>query len=142
MELNVPETVSTGTLDLNVHVGFAGEPWDGPDSVMDLALSPDGTQLAYSYGDRVTPDLMLKDLAAPGSEPHQLTGGPGAHVGAAFSPDSTMIAFVERHPDWASNVFVIPNHRDEPILIGASGPIRERHHVATGRAHRVLAWLR
>ncbi len=141
VSLNVPETVRTGQLDLNVHVGFSGESWTRPENVRGLALSPDGHQLAFSFSDGSSPAVMLKDLTESGFQFHQLTAGPISHVGPAFSPDGTMVAFVEGVQGYEASVFAVPNHRDQPIVIENAGPVRERHLVSRGLAYRVLAWL-
>lgn len=69
------------------------------------AWSPDGTQIAYTYGrswltagvdgDEETPnDLNLYIADADGRNPRQITSGEGLELGVAWSPDGTQLAYL------------------------------------------------
>lgn len=83
-----------------------------------LAASSDGSEAAFSLAG----DVWVMDLE-PGATPHQITTNPDEehpHVGPQFSPDGTLIAFVEIAPTVSGfdEQYVVPNHRSDPILIG------------------------
>ena len=71
------------------------------------SFSPDGNQVAYEWdkgdGDR---HIYIK-LVGPG-EPIQLTKGPGAEYGPAWSGDGRFIAFLRRLDDTRMAVLLIP----------------------------------
>ena len=77
------------------------------------ALSPDGTQAAYSVQEwsieknKPTAALWLTDVASASSR--RLTAGTGSDTAPAWSPDGTRIAFVsKRGEDEMAALYVIP----------------------------------
>lgn len=97
-------------LELLPIVSFTGADWDVR-SVHSLTVNSDRSQLLWSlYG-----QLWRKDTPLMRGEPHQLTTGTGNHSGAVFSPDSSMVAFIDYVPEYVSPLYVIPNHRTAPI---------------------------
>ena len=91
--------------------GFTRAQW-GLSGVTYLALSADETQLAYVLNG----DIWVKDLTQDGA-PLQLTTGPTANVGPAFSPDGAYIAFVGRRTYGLSDTLVLPNDGTGPYIV-------------------------
>lgn len=143
VSLDIVEQTPSDNPELRVHAGITGDAPRLVNEIRDLAASPAGDRLVYSYGDDTDHNIMLKDLTAstPEAGLTQLTSGPHAHVGAAFSPDGTMVAFSEYISWRGASVFIIPVDQAAPIHIEDSGPTRDRHWRADGQAERILAWL-
>jgi hypothetical protein len=119
---------------LEVLVGFEQAQWD---SVHGYSLSHDGQQLVYARSG----DLWIKDLTTDNA-PHQLTTGPVAVGGPAFSPDDSAIAFAELHRYGLESTFVIPNHRTAPILIDSAVTAGSHYLVDEGNlVEEMLVWL-
>lgn len=94
-----PQPRASTAAPLTSYQGWEGTP----------ALSPDASQVAFSWegADRDAIDIYVK-LVGPG-EPHRLTTSPGMDMHAAWSPDGRQIAFVRRSPKSPHlAVYVIP----------------------------------
>ncbi len=129
-----------GEVPLSIVVGFDADAWNGVDGVhgvRDLALAPEGDQLAFTFGG----DVWLQDLRDPTADPRQLTTGPFPHIGAAFSPDGTGLALVEYVESRTSSVHLIPVTLSEPVLLDSDRPEGRRHYLDGVVAGRILAWL-
>lgn len=94
-----------------------------PDSLpFDLAVSPDGTQMAYTYQSH----LWLLDL--PSAEHQQLTTSQLRELGAAFSPDGSQILFQIYSGQGSGTAYYMPNGdyadpiRVEPYISGDDIP--------------------
>lgn len=96
-------TIGGDTITPGVDI-MAGEPWDAPIapyfSDSEVALSPDGSMIAYSsrklegkeYAESTNSDIYLYDIAS--GETRNLTEGmPGYDRNPVFSPDGTKIAW-------------------------------------------------
>jgi serine/threonine protein kinase/Tol biopolymer transport system component len=75
---------------------------------VDPTFSPDGNQLAYSWGGTKDDnyDIYVKLIGA-GEEPLRLTHHPDADVSPAWSPDGHYVAFV-RESKTGAEVFLVP----------------------------------
>ena len=88
--------------------------WDGP-SGPGVAISPDGTHLAYVAVDRSGPQVYVRDLR--GDDVRVVSSSAESPYNPFFSPDSTQIGFVEwkalaRGCHWRSTVRDRPDRRD------------------------------
>lgn len=134
MDLAQPMSGSGTDMQISMLVGFNEAQWG---SVSDYSLSGDGQQLLFSRSS----ELWIKDLASD-APPHQLTTGPAILTGAAFSPDDSMIMFVEWHRYGSEKTFVIPNHRAAPILIDSSVPQGREYMIDDSNlVEDILVWL-
>jgi len=121
-------------LMIDLYAIFTRAEWDA--GVGGVAVSPDGSELMYTRGG----ELWVMDFA-PGATPHQLTTGPIYDGGAQFSPDGAAIAFAAGDRDFATETYVIPNHRDEPLFIDHGQDSGDEY--LTGEdtlVDRMLAW--
>ena len=98
----------------------------------EAAVSPDGTQVAYTFTPRA--DLNRSEIrvaAIDGGEVRSLTGTPRMHVASpAWSPDGTTVAYVsERSGFWERHLAdQIPRQLEQPR--GMARPFEdERQHV-------------
>ncbi len=71
-------------------------------------LSPDGSQVAFTWGgpNDDNRDIYVK-LVGPG-QPHRLTTNPQSDFNPAWSPDGRLIAFERSGAEGTANVFAIP----------------------------------
>src|SRR5690606_37775357 len=88
----------------------------------DLDVSPDGSQLVFGLDEQV--HVMA---FAEGAQPRRLTYGTHPIGAPVFSPDASMIAFVQTYGSCGAfcplcDVHVISNHRSEPIMVTDDGP--------------------
>lgn len=92
-----PQRQATTAAPLTSDRGWEGTP----------ALSPDGSQVAFSSDGPKSDnlDIYLK-LVGPG-EPHRLTTDPGEDVSPAWSPDGRQIAFLRHASESEENHFAI-----------------------------------
>lgn len=119
---------------IDLYATFTRGEWDA--GVLDIALSSDGSQLAYTRGS----DLWVMDFA-PGATPHQLTTGPIYHGGAQFSPDGTAIAFAAGGAYGLDETYIIPNHRNEPLFIDVGQNAGDEYLIGVDTlVDSVLAW--
>lgn len=126
---------SGANLEIDLYATFTRAEWDA--GIGDIAFSKDGVQLAFTRGQ----DVWVMDFAQ-GATAHKLTTGP-IHVGGTqFSPDGASLALSTRSQYGLNETYVIPNHRNAPILID--------HGQGAGNAYltgedtlidAMLAWL-
>ncbi|MFA7460606.1 MAG: hypothetical protein WCY60_06325, partial [Trueperaceae bacterium] len=116
---------------------FTRAEW-GQRGVTFLALSADESQLAYVLNG----DIWVKDLAPEGT-PRQLTTGPTANAGPAFSPDGEHIAFTGLRPYGLSDTLVLPNDGTGPYLVDVRDPANSQAYVVDSQnlITAILAWL-
>lgn len=136
----------SGEVPMSLLLGFGDEEWHGgrPEH---LALSPDGTRLAYAWvpeGTNSHPDITAHvwTVALTGTaEPTRLTTGSISVVGPAFSADGQHLAVVEYSSRGTRNVYVVDALSPSPVQF------RDRHDtdatvVATDtRVDTLLGWL-
>ena len=117
--------------------GFTQAEW-GQRGVTYLALSADESQLAYVLNG----DIWVKEFA-PDAAARQLTTGPTANVGPAFSPSGDHIAFVGLRPLGLNDTLVLPNDGTGPYLVNASDPANSQAYVVDSQnlVTNILAWL-
>lgn len=125
---------ATDQLDIDLYAIFTRAEWES--GVTSVAVSPDGSQLMYTRAG----DLWVMDFAA-GAPTHQLTTGPVYDGGAQFSPDGTAIAFAAGDRDFATETYIIPNHRDEPLFIDHGQDSGDEYLTGEGTlVDRIMAW--
>ncbi len=132
------EASTDGNLDdVSVVALFSRAEWDFA-GVDGLALSPDGTDLAYARGS----DLWVVDLDGEDLAPHQLTTGPSSNRGPVFSPDGKHIAFASGSSYGLDETYVIPNHRNAPLFIDHSQGAGDQYLLEDNTlVDNMLAWL-
>jgi Tol biopolymer transport system component len=82
-------------------------------------FSPDGQTLAFSSS-RSGESVEIWLASADGSNPHQLTHGPGVHQGsAAWSPDGRWIAFDSQGLDGKWSIWIIARESGVPRRLTA-----------------------
>jgi|GEM_PF-2738482 len=136
-DLSVP--LAGGPLEgirIDVLVGFEANEWSGVDDVHSLAVTHDLQRLAYTYRG----NIWLYDPNAA-TDPEQVTTGPHPHWGAAFSPDGSRLAFIEKWREYESHLFIVPLPTGDPHLINSAAPDGDRYHRGAVTADKVLAWL-
>jgi Tol biopolymer transport system component/DNA-binding winged helix-turn-helix (wHTH) protein len=79
-----------------------------PGDELDPSLSPDGSQVAFSWGGNRNENRDIYVLPVGGQNPLRLTQDPADDTSPAWSPDGRSIAFVRRYEDGAANVMLIP----------------------------------
>ena len=79
-----------------------------PGDELDPSLSPDGSQVAFSWGGNRNENRDIYVLPVGGQNPLRLTQDPADDTSPAWSPDGRSIAFVRRFEDGAANVMLIP----------------------------------
>lgn len=84
----------------------------GAQGVSDIALAPDGAQIAYVLNGDIWVDSLVANEAAG-----QLTTGPTTNAGPAFSPDGNWIVFSGVHTYIAGKTMVVPNDGSGPYLV-------------------------
>lgn len=121
----------------DILLGFSQAQWGswGPDFI---ALNADESQMAYVLDG----DIWVKDLGTDAS-PYQITRGPTANVGPAFSPDGSYIAFVGGRYLGSSDTFILPNDRNGPYLVNLDDPQSTEAYVLDrgNLADAIMAWL-
>lgn len=121
-------------ITIDLYATFTRAEWDA--GVGDIALSSDGSQLAYTRGS----DLWVMDFVQ-NATPHQLTTGPIYHGGAQFSPDGTAIAFAAGGRYGLKETYIIPNHRNEPLFIDVGQNAGDEYLIGVDTlVDSVLAW--
>lgn len=146
--------LSMGTVAIAVVVaGVAGVRWSAmrkeqipfvrisyvttyPGAELDPSLSPDGSQVAFSWGGNRNENRDIYVLPVGGQNPLRLTQDPADDTSPAWSPDGRSIAFLRRYKDDAVNIMLIP---------ALGGPERSLHsvHLVRGTTpvpQRMLAW--
>jgi Tol biopolymer transport system component len=104
-----------------------------PGDEREPSLSPDGRQVAFSWGgeDGENRDIYV---ALPGEQyPLRLTADPAEDASPSWSPDGKRIAFIRRRAGVRADVMIVP-------AIG--GPERKLREIRLGAwiSGRVLAW--
>ena len=152
-------TVSEGGLELGEHAAIIAIPLEellsgaeqigvavlrtfdegtwGESGVEQIAISADGTQIAYSLNG----DIWAHELS-PGAEPRQLTTGPPGNVAPVFSPDGKYVAFVIERPWGLSDTLVVPNDDGGPYLVDRSDHSRTEAYLIHERnmVDLLLTW--
>jgi Tol biopolymer transport system component len=87
--------------------------------------SPNGKKLAFEQGD--SPDGHIWVMNANGTNPVQLTSGPGDDFATAWSPDGQRIAFLRDFANgdrsvWTMNADGSDQHRLMPIPLTEYAP--------------------
>lgn len=90
----------------------------------DPVWSPDGTKIAYGFGNSETSDIWT--MNADGSNKQQLTQNFGSYA-PAWSPDGTRIAFTSFHENGVDHVFIInvDGSNQQKLNQNAAGITRE-----------------
>lgn len=103
-----------------------------------LALSADQTQLAYVLNG----DIWVKDLTQD-VPPVQLTTGPTANAGPAFSPDGKHIAFVGPRTYGLNDTLVLPNDGTGPYLVDSGDHANSQAYLVDGQnlVKEIMSWL-
>ena len=79
-----------------------------PGDELDPSLSPDGSQVAFSWGGNRNENRDIYVLPVGGQNPLRLTQDPADDTSPAWSPDGRSIAFLRRDKDDAANIMLIP----------------------------------
>lgn len=123
------------SIEIDLYAVFTRAEWDA--LIYDIALSRDGTQLAYTQGR----DLWVMDFVQ-GAVPHQLTTGPVNLGGTQFSPDASSLVVSAGGRCGLDETYIIPNHRNTPIVIDyGQGAGNEYLTGEDTPVEAVLAWL-
>ena len=146
--------LSMGTVAIAIVLaGVAGVRWSGmprgeshptrisyvttyPGDELDPSLSPDGSQVAFSWGGNRNENRDIYVLPVGGQNPLRLTQDPADDMSPAWSPDGRSIAFLRRYKDDAASIMLMP---------ALGGPERSLYslnlvRVATEPQQRMLAW--
>lgn len=107
-----------------------------PGDELDPSLSPDGSQVAFSWGGNRNENRDIYVLPIGGQNPLRLTQDPADDTSPAWSPDGRSIAFLRRDTDDTVKIMLIP---------ALGGPERSLHsaHLIRGTSpvpQRMLAW--
>ncbi len=107
-----------------------------PGDELDPSLSPDGSQVAFSWGGNRNENRDIYVLPIGGQNPLRLTQDPADDTSPAWSPDGRTIAFVRKHKDGAANLMLIP---------ALGGPERSLYSLQLAKPvftvpQRTLAW--
>jgi Tol biopolymer transport system component/DNA-binding winged helix-turn-helix (wHTH) protein len=107
-----------------------------PGDELDPSLSPDGSQVAFSWGGNRNENRDIYVLPVGGQNPLRLTQDPADDTSPAWSPDGRSIAFVRKYKDSAANVMLIP---------ALGGPERSLYSLHLAKPvftvpQRTLAW--
>ncbi len=107
-----------------------------PGDELDPSLSPDGSQVAFSWGGNRNENRDIYVLPVGSQHPLRLTQDPAEDTSPAWSPDGLSIAFLRRHKDDAAKIMLIP------ALGGPERSLYSVHLVRTPNEHpqRMLAW--
>jgi Tol biopolymer transport system component/DNA-binding winged helix-turn-helix (wHTH) protein len=79
-----------------------------PGDELDPSLSPDGSQIAFSWGGNGDENRDIYVLPVGGQSPLRLTQDPADDTSPSWSPDGRSIAFLRRYKDDAVNIMLVP----------------------------------
>jgi len=82
------------------------------------AISPAGTEIAYSGNDAGSPDIWVVD--ARGGQPLRLTSLPGAETDPAWLPDGSAVVFVDQAGE-RSSIAKVPRFGGSPVCLVTDG---------------------
>lgn len=107
-----------------------------PGDELNPSLSPDGRQVAFSWGGKQNENRDIYVLPVGGQNPLRLTHDPAEDMSPEWSPDGRSIAFIRRHDGHSAGIVLIP-----PL----GGPERNLYAIhlgqnITGIEQRKLAW--
>jgi Tol biopolymer transport system component len=107
-----------------------------PGDELDPSLSPDGSQVAFSWGGNRNENRDIYVLPVGGQSPLRLTQDLADDTSPAWSPDGRSIAFLRRDTDDTVKIMLIP---------ALGGPEQSLHsvHLIRGTSpvpQRMLAW--
>jgi Tol biopolymer transport system component/DNA-binding winged helix-turn-helix (wHTH) protein len=107
-----------------------------PGDELDPSLSPDESQVAFSWGGNRSENRDIYVLPVGGQNPLRLTQDPADDTSPTWSPDGRSIAFVRKDKDDAANVMLIP---------ALGGPERSLYSLHLAKPvftvpQRTLAW--
>jgi Tol biopolymer transport system component/DNA-binding winged helix-turn-helix (wHTH) protein len=106
-----------------------------PGDEVDPSFSPDGSQVAFSWGGNKNENRDIYVLPVGGQHPLRLTQDPADDISPAWSPDGLSIAFIRRTDEHSGSIMLIP---------ALSGPERLLRAIrlapATDIGQRMLAW--
>jgi Tol biopolymer transport system component/DNA-binding winged helix-turn-helix (wHTH) protein len=107
-----------------------------PGDELDPSFSPDGRQVAFSWGGRRNDNRDIYVLPVGGQNPLRLTQHPEEDMSPEWSPDGRSIAFIRRHAGQLASIMLIP---------ALGGSERELYGIhlgqnITGIEQRKLAW--
>ena len=109
-----------------------------PGDEVDPSFSPDGSQVAFSWGGNKSDNRDIYVLPVGGQHPLRLTEDPADDVSPAWSPDGLSIAFIRRADEHSGSILLIP---------ALGGPERLLHTIrmapqptVTDIDQRRLAW--
>lgn len=107
-----------------------------PGDELDPSLSPDGSQVAFSWSGSRHDNRDIYVLPVGGQNPLRLTQDPREDTSPAWSPDGHSIAFLRRHKDDAVDIMLIP------ALGGPERSLSSIHLFQAGTEipQRTLAW--
>lgn len=136
----------SGQVTMSLLLGLDDEAWQAgrPEH---LALSPDETQLAYTYvpaGTNSHPDITAQVWVADldgTSEPTQVTTGSVSLVGPSFSPDGQRLAVVEYASRGSRNVYVVDAHGTSPTQFRGRFDTDAVVVATDTRVDTLLGWL-
>jgi Tol biopolymer transport system component/DNA-binding winged helix-turn-helix (wHTH) protein len=107
-----------------------------PADELDPSFSPDGTQVAFSWGAKRNDNRDIYVLPVGGQNPLRLTQHPEEDLSPEWSPDGRSIAFVRRYSGQLASIMLIP---------ALGGPERDLYDFHLGQhlsviEQRKLAW--
>ncbi len=107
-----------------------------PGDELDPSFSPDGRQVAFSWGGKRNDNRDIYVLPVGGQNPLRLTQHPEEDLSPEWSPDGRSIAFIRRHSGQLASIMLIP---------ALGGPERDLYEIHLGQhlsiiEQRKLAW--
>jgi Tol biopolymer transport system component len=79
-----------------------------PGDEVDPSFSPDGSQVAFSWGGNKSENRDIYVLPVGGQHPLRLTQDPADDISPAWSPDGESIAFIRRADQHSGNIMLVP----------------------------------